>query len=323
MKRHASLVLRMGLYFCTALLTLSACTESVHPIIGDERPFTIYGFLDPTTSEQYLRVVPVSEDFSTVSSQDVDAQVHTIDLTTNERVAWTKQRILFPDSTEGYVFAAQFTPIVARSYRLEVENSEGERVSAVTTVPPVISINRMATSSQLNPLFIIEADEFPNIVQADFVYEVVALQPSMSARANYTLEIPVSYRGTESASDGGWRIQTRMQNDFEQVKEAFASICIITDFLGLRSVNFEFFIGDDSWVPPGGEFVRDILLQPGSFSNVENGYGYFGSGYAVTFSIPLTSTERGLVGYALDPPCQAGPGFDPSVPECRELNACL
>ena len=34
---------------------------------------------------------------------------------------------------------------------------------------------------------------------------------------------------------------------------------------------------DANWDPPGGVFNPEVLAQPGAYSNVENGYGFFGS----------------------------------------------
>src|SRR5690606_7524938 len=34
---------------------------------------------------------------------------------------------------------------------------------------------------------------------------------------------------------------------------------------------------DEAFVPPGGVFDPDILVQPGTLSNVQNGFGFVGS----------------------------------------------
>ena len=42
------------------------------------------------------------------------------------------------------------------------------------------------------------------------------------------------------------------------------------------------------WDPPGGVFDADVLVQPGTLSNVENGFGFVGAGYRLSSTwIPL------------------------------------
>jgi hypothetical protein len=45
----------------------------------------------------------------------------------------------------------------------------------------------------------------------------------------------------------------------------------------LMGIGMEITSLDDDFVPPGGVFDPEILVQPGTFSNVTNGFGYIGS----------------------------------------------
>ena len=47
--------------------------------------------------------------------------------------------------------------------------------------------------------------------------------------------------------------------------------------VGLTHTGLQIRMLDSGWDPPGGIFDPEILAQPGALSNVENGYGYFGS----------------------------------------------
>ena len=44
-------------------------------------------------------------------------------------------------------------------------------------------------------------------------------------------------------------------------------------------------VGDENWISPIGVFDPDFLVEPGTFSNVDNGFGYFGSGYVETIAL--------------------------------------
>jgi hypothetical protein len=87
-------------------------------------------------------------------------------------------------------------------------------------------------------------------------------------------------------------------------------------------MRFVIFIGDASWVPPGDEFDEDVLVQPDLFSNVENGFGFFGAGYPLRFNAIQQGSILQSAGFALDPPCD--PSFaSPTDPSCRVIPPCF
>ena len=135
---------------------LGGCEEAVSPFIGEARPFSVYGYLDPTTDEQVIRVVPIVENIIDVNQTDVEAQVRTIHRETGETTIWQKTPTLFSDSTEGVVFKANFTPAFENTYRLEVTSPSGEQVAAETTVPRDITVTRLTGGNVLLPGFFLE-----------------------------------------------------------------------------------------------------------------------------------------------------------------------
>ena len=84
-----------------------------------------------------------------------------------------------------------------------------------------------------------------------------------------------------------------------------------THLIGLGRVEFRFLVADDSWNPPGGDFDFEVLSQPGAFSNVENGFGFFGAGYTASTEWFPSDVVRTELGYVLSAPC----GFMPA-PSC-------
>ena len=311
---------------CLAFALLcGGCDDSVSPLIGEERPFSIYGYLDPTSDTQVIRVVPIVGTIQDVSlADDVDAEVRIIDTESGEVVAWQPSAVIYPDSSQGTVFTANFTPEFEKTYRIEVENSTGELVTAETTIPRRIEINSLTTGNVFRPGIFIPGD-FPNLVQAGIEYEVVALQPSISGQMDPVIDVFVSYKGEQDPSNDGWEIRTNLRNDFDALRQALDDVCITTPYFTVRGARFIAFVGDDTWVPPNGavEFDQELLVQPGTFSNVENGYGFIGSGYAVDFSIRLTTPTLVQIGYMTTRPCQVGPNFDPNDPECLDIEPCF
>lgn len=309
---------------CTVMLLISGCEESVSPLIGEDRPYTIYGYLDPTSSTQVIRVIPIAETIQEVDLVDVNAVVRTRHVETGDVIVWQRTPVLFPDSSQGVVFRANFTPEHEHTYELEVESESGERATAVTTVPRLVPISLLTTGNQFRPGIFIEGD-FPNMVQAALSYEAIALQPAISAMSDITFPIDISYKGEQDRSDGGWEIRADLRQDFEIIRASLEGICLTTPYFTIRSASFKSFVGDEAWVPPGDavDFDPEVLVQPGTFNNIENGLGFFGSGYEIDFSIRLTSSTLQQIGYNSQKPCQPGPGFDPTAPDCQDLQPCL
>jgi len=318
--------MRVSIYVVLlSLVLVIGCDDSVSPSIGEERPYTIFGYLDPTTSTQLLRVIPIAETITDVDLVNLDAEVRTIHEESGAVTVWRQVPVEFSDSTEGIIYSAEFTPEYEETYRLEVESQSGEISRAQTTIPNEVNISLLTTSTLFRPGIFIEG-ELPNLVQAGILYDAVALQPAISTQSDIRVPILVSYRGEQDRSDGGWEIRANLRDDFEQVRQAMDGVCLTTPFITIRGADFRAFVGDETWVPPGNaaDFDEGLLVQPGTFSNIENGFGFFGSGYNVDFALRLAGSTLTQIGYISNKPCQPGPGnSDFSVPECQDLEPCF
>ena len=67
--------------------------------------------------------------------------------------------------------------------------------------------------------------------------------------------------------------------------------------LTLVSMGVRIRILDANWDPPEGLFDPEVLAQPGTLSNVENGYGFWGSIGVYTQEWPVTIDFSRLLGY--------------------------
>ena len=317
----------MRISFClliSLLILFSSCEDSVSPSIGEERPFTVFGYLDPTTSTQLLRVIPIAESITEVDLVNLEAEVRTIHEESGTVTAWRQTPVQFADSSEGIIYTADFTPEYENTYRLEIESTLGDLLTSQTTVPKEVNISLLTTSTLFRPGIFIEG-ELPNLVQAGILYDAVALQPAISGQSDIRIPVLVSYRGEQDRSDGGWEIRANLRDDFESVRQAMDGVCLTTPFITIRGAQFRAFVGDEVWVPPGNasDFDERVLVQPGTFSNIDNGFGFFGSGYSVEFALRLTGSTLTQIGYISNKPCQPGPGFDDSAPECSDLEPCF
>lgn len=299
------------------LVCLSAgCEEHPNPLVGEERPFTVYGYLDPLSSRQAIRVLPLL-DTITSASESIDAQVTSINLTTGEERQWKDSLVTYEDGGTGHVFVSHFTPEFGHAYRLEIMRSDGVGSFVQVTVPPQVTMTGRQGVAPVLFHYTLQASEKPNIVQADVQYVAAALQP-LDNPIFYPVD--VSYRTKEELVGEGWEITIDMQDDYQVIEEAFDRVCLTTEYIRMRSMAFVVFIGDDAWVPPGGVFDEDVLVQPGLFSNVENGYGFFGAGYTLDANPRPSSQARLAAGYSEAEPCVDVPLDHPS---CEVLPPCF
>jgi hypothetical protein len=49
--------------------------------------------------------------------------------------------------------------------------------------------------------------------------------------------------------------------------------------IALIRLNLRLTVGNEAWNPPGRALGQDVLVHPGTLSNVENGFGFVGAGY--------------------------------------------
>lgn len=271
-----------------ASIGISGCGETfVDPFENPEGIFSIYGFLDPLTTTQKIRVVEVSRAPSVIvdpSSPEarIDAEVTTIDMTTGQRTRWNHSLERLDDDTYGHVFIADLLLTSKRRYRLEVVRSDGRMASAETTIPAVTGSNLTFREG-----VVMESD--PRIVHQDVT--IAEVTSPWNIQVVYTLQVApffvtrvfVPYgRAGQMTDSGGWQLRLNLSEDQVLVRERYEELASQAGFEvrpphGILAVGVQMRLLDPGWVIPEGEVDPDVLAQPGSDSNIENGYGYFGS----------------------------------------------
>lgn len=253
------------------------CEEDVDPFVESDRSFTVYGYLDPGEATQYLRVIPLLQ----VLAEDgprapLNATVTTTELERGVTTTWRDSIMTFSDGSMGHVFYGNFRPVPGRTYRLEVIPPNGRPATVATTklpLQPVARFGDLVQGSGFDSGQIIYSAIQPiiweNIDFAPFRVEMWYRFANVPVSRPF-LEMVQTY-GAEDlgrAVDNGWRIDARLSRDGEQLGAGG---------LTMLGVGMRITLADDTWRPPGGVFDPEILVQPGTFSNVENGFGFFGS----------------------------------------------
>ncbi len=310
---------------CTAALLLLAvsfltsCDQSIDPVIGEDRPFTIWGYLDAHADTQRVRVFSIEERLGVDRAGPIDATVTSTNLTTGEVHTWIDREITYSDSSVGHVFEAAFSARYEERYRLSVLRSDGAESSAEVTIPPPVEVeltderNRVIVPVQIH-------GKPPNLVDVSVTYDAITLPPAnpwppgSATPPAVRLPVAVSYSGKEEPTENGWLYELNLRDDFALVQEQFELSCLSRDHIALRRIYFQFLAADEQWDPPNSSFDPNLLIEPGTFSNVENGYGFFGGGYTVsTHWIPTEIILRNI-GYRTAGPCPLSPQ---NTPDCQ------
>lgn len=262
------------------LLTTAGCEDSVHPSLGIDRPFTLWGMINPKTDTHAVRIFETQETIRLIQPDPIDAVVHTTDLTTGEVVAWRDSVVRLADGDYRHVYYAIFKAPVAHTYQLEVRRSDGATSRARVTVPPPVTLeilepNLAVTANTIQPVFV--HGDPPALPRIDLEYETVSFNDGDNEVT--ALPVTISYAGRPERTQGGWLIELDLRADFIAIRQQFADRDFPTGNIEAKSLELRVHVGDETWVSPIGVFDADFLVEPGVFSNVENGFGFFGAGY--------------------------------------------
>ena len=307
--------LALATILAVAVLAAGCDSTAVDPFIESDRYFSIYGSLDMQLKQQYLRVVAIDTEFGT-RGDTLDAVVTTTDLITGEIDFWRDSLFTFDDGNTGHVFISNFRIKAGHTYRVDVRRSDGVVTSAETTVP-------LETKGELGESVVTTPPEtaLPHGFQRIFwrgltrePHRVDVYYRYRSIPANPFIDVKVPYptRSSNDDTSEGWEITVNYTTDGDTLNEAIGG-----RGLRLAGVAMQVIVLAEDWVPPGGVWDPEILSQPGVFSNVEHGFGFFGSAgrYAIEWIPGEDQPGEGTgktAAVANGPPSGAMTVFDPA-----------
>ncbi len=268
------------------IVVLGSCGDTViDPFRNDGKYYTVYGFLDVLETSHAVRVIPVTRRGELIKDPTdpdarIDARVFSTDVFSGTRSEWTHSLEQLSDGTYGHIFTARFSPRARRTYRLEVIRSDGKMTVAETTIPSIDGVSILqrgpvvysVDSTEVYQDIVIPGISSPWGIQAEYVWGFFTNNRTL---VNY------GRRGKRTQS-GDWMVRMTYSADRIPVQERvqwFFDRGILTEATppGLVAVGLKIRILDQNWDPPQGVFDPEVLAQPGTLSNVENGYGFFGS----------------------------------------------
>ncbi|PAP76292.1 hypothetical protein [Rubrivirga marina] len=288
--RHAALLLA---------LALGACSDTIDPTVGTAQAFSLYGYLDPTADRQALRVAPIYGALDADTARTLAATVTSVERGTGRTATWRDSAVTFRDGSVGHVFVSDYTPTPGATVEVRVEEADGDR--RVTTVdvdvPALVEPDLGdAVGSGIDVTYPLRIDA-PRVLDAELVFRVAGLPGSTSDSTAVRFDGVAPF---ESGAAGRWTLDL----GFVSTARTFlASDVVGGASLRLVDVTLRAFVANDAWAVPPDGLDEDRIVEPGTFSNVEGGFGFVGAGYwtEVRWTPSLTTQARAGFDVDVDP----------------------
>ncbi|MBX2822668.1 MAG: DUF4249 family protein [Rhodothermaceae bacterium] len=272
------------LLFCLiaifSVTTFSGCEENVTAILGTDNPYTLYGVFTPGPDTQWVRVFPIKDRLELASPDPLDATFISTNLSTGETHTWRDSTTQDDRGRYSHVFWAPFNVDYGHSYRVEVTRSDGAKSWAEVKVPELSELVELPADRSFRdvkqPILVKEATD--RLIQINVTYETIYVPTTGgSTRLNFTLP----YTGMQQMSPEGWVVPIQLSEDIFFLREQLSQTGLwFPSFgVGVTSMTLDLMVVDNAWNPPDNVFDPDVLVQPGTLSNVENGFGFVGAGY--------------------------------------------
>ncbi|MFB3133223.1 MAG: hypothetical protein ACE10K_11945, partial [Rhodothermales bacterium] len=240
------------LLVCALVLT-TGCEESVNPILGTERPFTIYGFFNPVADTQAVRVFAIEDLLELTRPEPLDARVTSFDLQRGTQHVWQDSVVMFERARYGHVYWSAFRAEYRHRYRLEVTRSDGESVQVEVTVPP------------LSEAVLLEPTIAPRFVFMPVLWQDAPRVNNIRVRYHTSCGVfDFDYGLEQEQVEGGTVVTIRFSDDARLIFQEvfFNPTCTIRD-LELLEIQLTVLITNEEWAPPSGVFDAELLVEPG------------------------------------------------------------
>ncbi|MEZ4703512.1 MAG: DUF4249 family protein [Rhodothermales bacterium] len=264
-----------------ALLLVAGCEEDVNPFIGTNLPYTVWGYINPKADTHAVRVFTIDDQLRLISPEPIDATVSLVRVSDGRRSFWVDSTVQLFNGDYRHIFwlAEPVTP--GETYRLEVERSDGVVTrSEAVIVPDPIALEllppneNVVSSIELPVLF---RGDPPALPRVEVTYRTYSTNTAGVTTA--TLPVVISYTTRPIRRPEGWELLVQLRDDFRIIARSYAEQELPAQFICADSLQLDVHVGDAGWVSPVGVFDENFLVEPGTLSNIENGFGFFGAGY--------------------------------------------
>ncbi|MBO6576734.1 MAG: hypothetical protein JJ896_13980 [Rhodothermales bacterium] len=314
-------------------LLLAACETSVAPRAGADRHFSLYGVLNPTADSQAVLVFPIENELRALPDEPLGVRVTTTDLAAGQQVVW-QDSTRMTDEGAVHVYWSRFRVEHDRSYRLNVVSEDGSRNAEVTVhVPPQAEIvpgtivdglwvtqdiEVTAPIDRLNflkiqyvikaklpasnlPFPVLSPDQLPPFGTPPPPPSDDDPSPPTDTLIVQRLFVPIEYSDKATVDGAGWKIPINYSDDFREIRRRVSQRGNADPMFGiqLEAVEVSFVAANAEWQAPEDVYDAEVLVQPGTMTNVSGGFGFVGAGYPLSHSFVLPDDILVRIGFRL------------------------
>lgn len=275
-------------------LLWTGCEEDVVGVLGTERPFTLYGVFTPGPDTQWVRVFSIEQRLELVEPEPLDAQFVSTNLTTGEMHVWRDSITQDERGFYSHVFWAPFAVNYGETHKVEVSRSDGQTSSVQVEIPVLSELVELEPKIEFREVFqpVLVEGATSRLIKIELSYKLINSPNAVSSQP----DVVIPYDGRQRMTPDGWVVDVMLSEDIDILREELAKTgnWFPSFGVGVTSMTLQMMLVDEAWNPPDGNFDPEVLVQPGTLSNVENGFGFIGAGYRLdtTWRPPAAALEQ-------------------------------
>jgi len=280
------------------LWTGTGCEEAEDPVLETDEAFSLYGFLDPSSDRQAVRVYSIDGVLQNSAEESIDADVRSINRLSGEEIVWRDSVITYDDRSVGHVFYAPFQAEFDTPYTLSATRSDGTATTVdIRTPPDGDTVIDKISSTRSQVVVELRWSNIPRIIQTEVSYFVRV--PFPDGTDTTTVRVDIRSGRTQENSNGTWSVFIIPSADIGVVFSALQLQPGLTSVF-LDKIEARAFVTSADWESPVGVFDPELLVQPGTFSNVAGGFGFVGGGYYDRFEFELDDSVARDAGFSVE-----------------------
>ncbi len=268
---------------------LGGCEADVTAVLGTDRVFSMYGVITPQADTQKVLVYPIEGLLRPAQAEPLDALFTSTDMQSGETRVWRDSLKQEANGQYIHIFWSPFRAEYGHTYRLEAKRSDGATSRVDAVVPPFSELVEQETPEGfpvITPILV--NGEVPRLLKVEVTIVYRFRDPA--APVAQTKSLVLSYDDRVERVAGGWLIPIDLSQGFEIIRSELVQEGTFDQTFGIRLIQIilRLIAANEEWNPPDGMFETEVLVQPGTLSNVEDGFGFVGAGYRLERSwLPL------------------------------------
>lgn len=265
------------------LAMLNGCDTSVEPLVERERYFTLYGNFDMRRDTQFVRVIPIQRLLTEELASPLDAEVASTDRETGQRVVWKDSLVTFDDGAVGHVFWAVLDVQADQTNRLDVRRSDGATTYVTVRIPPALGPPIIRDYMFEQDVLWVDLEKQP--AEVEVIYHLVTQEgaPQELRRLYAPEEGEVNSVFLPPTLVTAWRVTVDLVDDSAYLSERLGGLAEWR----VDHVEMRISVSNSSLSTPLDIFDPEELSNPGTYSNVIQGFGLVGgiAQYAATWAL--------------------------------------